>query len=314
MVIEKKIQQAAEHIRQNGLVIFPTETVYGIGANAYSDLACQEIFKIKNRPMINPLIVHVATFSQAYEIGYFSEEAKTLVERLWPGPISVVVKLKDKNISKYVTSGLETIAIRMPCHDIAQKLITEANLPIAAPSANPSNYISATSYEHVFNDFTDKNIIILEGDDSKIGIESTIVDLSIPGEFSILRPGFIQAEDIIKISQLKEGGLKNDIVKAPGMLKKHYSPKAKLYMNMQEGQPNDIAIEFGELTIIGPSKKFNLSISANLNEAAANLYKIMRQADLYAKKTKGNILVTNIPNEGIGFAINDKITRASSDN
>jgi L-threonylcarbamoyladenylate synthase len=302
---------AAQKIKDNDVVAFPTETVYGLGANAFSDAGCRKIYALKSRPSNNPLIVHVSSLEQACQIGYFTENAIKIAKSFWPGPISIVVELKDHRISQVVTAGLNTIAIRIPDNHIALDLLSMAELPIAAPSANPSNYISPTLAEHVRRDFEDAGVTIIDGGPSVIGIESTIVDASIEDEVVILRPGFITEEDLKKIGVKVVDRIKSSII-APGMMQKHYSPRTKLRLYSKIATKHEVALNFGQNIVIGAAHSLNLSANGNLEEAASNLYMMLRELDLYAQKNDIILInVANIPEEGIGIAINDKLKRAA---
>ena len=301
------IAEAAKIIQSGDIVIFPTETVYGIGADATSDSACRKIYDIKQRPNNNPLIVHVSSIKMAKEIAIFNADAELLSAKLWPGPLTLVLPLKpDSHIATNVTAGLKTIALRMPAHPIALKLIELVGKPIAAPSANPSGYISSTSEDHVRRHFKDALIISDESSaNDTIGIESTILDLS-QDTPTILRYGFITPELLGSLLQknIIYGGHKS--VKAPGMLAKHYSPKAVVRLNAQSLLDGESGIGFGDTDL----QPLNLSPTGNLVEAARNLYAMLRLLDDMENTT--TIAIAPIPDAGIGLAINDRIRRAAS--
>jgi L-threonylcarbamoyladenylate synthase len=307
----RDILNAAKGIQEGGVVAFPTETVYGLGADATNDTACQKIYALKSRPSTNPLIVHLDSLEQAKNFAKFSPQAVTLAEALWPGPISFVLSLQENSqIAPTVTAGLKTIAIRIPDNEIALELIKESGRPIAAPSANPSGYISPTTYQHVFEHFSKSNIIILRGDESVVGIESTILDLS-QEQPTILRQGFITAEDIENI--IKQKVITNQdesVLKAPGMMEKHYSPHAQVRLNATSIDEGEIGLGFGEIKFpLG----MNLSEKGSLVEAAHNLYSHLRALDKIAQE-KGYtaIAIAPIPYEKIGIALNDRLKRASA--
>jgi L-threonylcarbamoyladenylate synthase len=307
------IEIAARIIKSGGLVAFPTETVYGIGADASNDAAVAKIFKIKQRPNINPLIVHVADIEQAKNIGEFNDDAYKL-SSLWPGPLTMVLPLNSAaNIAPLVLAGLSTVAIRIPAHKVALELITKSCCMLAAPSANPSGYISATKHTHVLEHFSQQDVLVLEDSNQcEYGLESTIIDLS--GEVpAILRYGFITPEllesiigkDIIQRPHLMA-------IKAPGMLYKHYAPQTQIRLNTDCLQENEIGLNFGSSNLHG-TFSINLSEQCNLAEAASNLYSDLRQLDNYAILNKiTRIAVAPIPDVGIGLAINDRLKRASS--
>lgn len=309
------LEQAVKFIKSGNIVAFPTETVYGLGADASNEQACQKIFKIKNRPSINPLIVHVATMSQAKTIGEFNADALKLSEVFWPGPLSIVVPLKSgANIAESVLSGLTTVALRIPSHNIALELIRKSGMPIAAPSANPSGYISATTLEHVKEHFVnDKDIFILEDNSNdykcQYGIESTIVD-STTNNLTILRDGFITLEALEKVLGKKLGKTSSLMqIKAPGMMNKHYSPRVKVRLNAESLEPNEVGLNFADSKLEG-NFSLNLSLTGDLVIAASNLFANLRILDNYAELNGLAIAVASIPEVGIGVAINDRLKRA----
>ncbi len=306
------INIAAKFINEGNLVVFPTETVYGIGADATNSNACKKIYEIKGRPKNNPLIVHVSSIEKAQEIGIFNKAAAKL-SSLWPGPLTLVVPLyKTSNISKQVTANLDTIAIRIPAHKTILALLKLTKKPIAAPSANPSGYISTTCYKHVFTHFKDfHNIFILKGEKSLYGIESTIIDTTTP-KLTILRHGFITSDIIEEITgQFSVTTQNNNIFKAPGMMLKHYSPITKIRMNSDNISNKEVGLNYGNSRLYG-NYCLNLSPKGNLIEAAANLYYMLYKLDNYAQNNDiDTIAVAKIPYLGVGIAINDKLSRAS---
>lgn len=310
------IKQAVQFITSGQVVIFPTETVYGIGADATNQEACLKIFQFKNRPAINPLIVHVASIEQAKEIGEFNYIAEEIAEKFWSGPVSIVVPLRENaNIAPAVTAELKTIAIRMPSHTLALEIIKQSGKPIAAPSANPSNYISPTRLEHVTKHFKDnKEIFILTVEDyqSKYGLESTIVDTTtnIP---TILREGFITAEVLeAELGTKIHKASQNINIKAPGMLEKHYSPTVPIRLNATNLHAKEIGLNFSDSKFRG-EYALNLSNKGDLIEAAANLYAYLRLLDDYAAAHNiKHIAVAPIPSINIGVAINDRLKRAAN--
>ncbi|WP_341789925.1 L-threonylcarbamoyladenylate synthase [Rickettsia endosymbiont of Polydrusus tereticollis] len=309
------INKAAKFIKSGGVVAFPTETVYGLGADATNEEACLKIFRLKNRPAINPLIVHVASLEQAKTIGEFNEIANLLATKLWSGPLSLVVPLKDTaNIAHAVTAGLKTIALRMPAYPLALELIEKAGIPIAAPSANPSNYISPTNERHVQEHFLDNEAVFIlspESYQSEYGLESTIIDTTLK-QPTILREGFITSETLEKILGIKivKANMTME-VKAPGMLAKHYSPKVPIRLNTTNLEDREIALNFGSSNLQGEFS-LNLSISGDLAEAAANLYAYLRMLDNYAiSHNITRIAIAPIPSVNIGIAINDRLKRAA---
>lgn len=309
------MKQAINFLKSGNVVAFPTETVYGLGANASNEEACQKIFRIKGRPNLNPLIVHVASISEAESIGEFNEDTKKLASSFWPGPLSIVVPLKrNANVAASVLAGLNTVALRIPAHNIALELIRESRLPIAAPSANPSGYISATTFQHVQEHFANTEDVFILQDiiNSKYGIESTIVDSS-NGDITILRSGFITNEALEMVLNKKIHLMPSLMkIKAPGMMEKHYAPKAQVRLNASSLRPNEIGLNFANSKLLG-NFSLNLSEAGDLVEAASNLYSALRTLDNYAEFNKTGIAVAAIPSIGIGAAINDRLIRAAKE-
>ncbi len=298
------ITKAAELIKRGEVVAFPTETVYGLGADATIDSACLKIYALKGRPSNNPLIVHVASLEQAMAIGEFSELACKVAENFWPGPLTIVVKRKsDSHICDTVSAGLDTIGIRVPSHEAALELITKADRPIAAPSANISNYVSPTEVSHVKEAFGDK-LYVLEGEKAVYGLESTIIDMS-DVQPTILRYGFITPEAIEAVIGIPVRTQTSRKILAPGMMAKHYSPNAKVTMNATTAAKHELGLGFGSNDI----GELNLSKTGDLAEAASNLYAMLRLLDKMAAKDE-IIAVAPIPETGIGLAINDRLKRA----
>lgn len=291
-------------------VAFPTETVYGLGADCTNNQAVEKIFSLKGRPSFNPLIIHVLNLDTALKYGEFNRSALRLAQFFWPGPLTLVVPLRPgTNISQCVTAGLETIAIRVPNHPIALELLKHYPNPIAAPSANKSGYVSPTKHEHVRHEFQ-KDIFIIPGDQSCIGLESTIVDCS-DENIAILRPGFITKTDIenfLNIPVFEKSS--TEAIKAPGQLKHHYAPLLPVRLNAINIFPNEALLTFGSNKLTSDAM-LNLSPTGNLDEAAANLFDFLRILD----KTNSNvtqIAITPIPNTGVGLAINERLHRAAA--
>ena len=298
---------AAEKLRSGEVVAFPTETVYGLGADATNNEACKQIYLLKGRPSSNPLIVHIASKEDAHKYGEISDLAQKIIENFWPGPISIVVKSKkDSGICDVATAGLNTIALRMPDHKIALDLIKLSDKPIAAPSANISNYVSPTESKHVIESFGGK-ITIIEGEKSVFGLESTIIDVSTDNPV-ILRYGFITPETISKVLGCAVGIMTNGKILAPGMMQKHYAPKTPLRLNATKLMPGEIGMGFGRNEL----GDLNLSHAGNLVEAAANFYSMLRLLDAKAVRQKfQGIAIAPIPDEGVGLAINDRLKRGA---
>ena len=288
-------------------VAVPTETVYGLAGNAYSDNAVKRIFKLKKRPRKNPLIVHYLNLNQLKNDCEINQYFILLFKKLCPGPITFVLKLKKQSkISKYVTNNKKTLAVRFPKHTLTRNLLKKLNYPIAAPSANISTNISAVSLEDVKDEFGKKIKFILNGGRSKIGLESTVVSLY--GKTKVLRPGAISHKKIGKVLKENISILKKTKeLQSPGLLKRHYSPGIPIKLNCKKTDGKSAFIVFGK-KYKKARNVFNLSRNGNLKEAAKNLYKTLRKIkNLKYKK----INVVKIPNYNIGIAINDRLRRAS---
>ena len=299
---------AGKLLRDGKLVAFPTETVYGLGARADSDNSIKRIFDVKGRPSFNPLIVHVASIRMAKDIAVFDKQTLKLINKLWPGPITFVVPLKnDHNISKFVTAGLDSVAIRFPKSTIAQQILLSAGVPIAAPSANLSGRISPTSAIEVFEDLDGKINAILDGGPCEVGVESTIIKTD---PVTLLRPGGISPEDIRHITGTEVFFSYDDVsIIAPGQLKSHYAPEAPVRLNVHNPEPDEVLLGFGNVE----NATLNLSPSANLSEAAKNLFYMLRKLDRTISKDDFKVIaVSPIPKIGIGLAINDRLERASA--
>jgi L-threonylcarbamoyladenylate synthase len=284
------------------VVAFPTETVYGLGADATNSDAVLKIYETKGRPRFNPLIVHVADLAMAETLADFSPLARKLAT-LWPGPLTLVLPRKpDAGLSDIATAGLDTVGIRIPDHPLAQELIRAANRPLAAPSANPSGKLSPTTAEQVLRGFAG-HVPVLDGGPANAGVESTI--LAVTGDVvTQLRAGALpreEAEELIgrSIAVAQEGGP----VTAPGMLASHYAPNARLRIHVEHPEPGEAYLSFGHRP-----GTLNLSPSGDLREAARNLFSMLHQLD--ANSTR--IAVAPIPDTGLGEAINDRLKRAAA--
>jgi len=302
------LKKAKKIIENNNVIGFPTETVYGLAGNAYSNKAVKKIFKLKKRSPINPLIIHYKRLKDTKNDVIYNASLIKLYKAFCPGPITFVLKKNPKSkISQIATAGKKTVAIRFPKHTIAQKILKITNKPLAAPSANISSKVSPTCAKDVFEEFGKKIKIILDGGKCKVGLESTIVDLT--KKPSILRPGKITQRKIEKILKKKTKIKKNfKEINAPGQLKLHYSPGIPLEMNKKNIKKKQALIGFGRNFKTGKNY-FNLSKKGNLKEVANNLYKTMREIK---KRKFKSIAVIKIPNRGIGFAINDRLKKASN--
>lgn len=306
--MKQKILRATKILKKGGLIGFPTETVYGLGADALNNKAVLKIFSLKKRPKFNPLICHFNNIKQIKKNAILSKKALKIAKEFWPGPLTLILKKRhNTKISNLVSAGLNTIACRIPSNLIALKILNEFNGIIAAPSANLSSKLSSTTAKHVKKNFG-KKIYLIDGGNTKYGIESTIIDLSnkIP---SILRPGIIHKKDIIKILPNIIYKKKNkENIKSPGQLKKHYSPNIPIRINIKKVKNNEVLLNFGKNNLKSKIKELNLSKKSNLEEAAKNLFNYLHILD---NKKYDAIAIAPIKNKGIGIAINDKLKRAS---
>ena len=298
------ISKAVEILRGGGLVAFPTETVYGLGADATQDHAVAKIYAAKGRPSFNPLIVHVADAKAAFALGEFSGDALKLAGQFWPGPLTLVVPRKPScAVSLLASAGLPSIALRVPAHPLALELLRDVGLPIVAPSANPSGRISPTTAQHVREGLGDKVDYILDGGACAVGLESTIVSL-LDETPRLLRAGGL-ARDAIEDAlgrnlQEAEGGP----LHAPGQLESHYAPRALMRLHATQWRDGEACLGFG--TMDAP---LNLSLKGDVVEAAANLFSMLHQLD---QSNASVIAVAEIPMQGLGEAINDRLKRAAA--
>ena len=311
------IRKASKILNQNELVAFPTETVYGLGASAASNTGVAKIFAVKGRPKYNPLIIHIAKKQDIFKWAEVPKEVETLIETFWPGPLTLVLKQKKTQkppLASLITSNLRTIAIRVPSHETARRLIKEFGYPIAAPSANISGRISPTRAKDVLLNMRGKIAAVIKGDNCVIGLESTIINFS-TSEPVVLRPGGVTIEEIekklgrrlLKLSSPENG---SEII-APGMMKSHYAPKCKLNLNIKTPNASELFLGFGEMP--KGSLGLNLSQNGSLEEAAANLFAALTDIDEMATLMKlHTISVAPIPNVGLGIAINDRLKRAAA--
>lgn len=303
---------AADTLAAGKLVGMPTETVYGLAADAGNGLAIARIYEAKGRPRFNPLIVHAGSAAGAEAIAEFSDAAKRLAKAFWPGPLTLVLpKSMAAGIADLTTAGLDTVAVRVPAHPVACDLIRTFGRPVAAPSANRSGCVSPTTAAHVAADLGDAVACILDAGPCRVGLESTIVSLA--GEQAVLlRPGGIprRAIEVVLGQKLASPGEPSRVT-APGMLASHYAPKSALRLNAKMAHPGEALVLFGSVMPENASvavATVNLSPSGNLEEAAANLFSVMRALD-----GKGTVIaVVPIPEEGLGEAINDRLRRAAA--
>ena len=304
------IAQAARALLEGDLVAFPTETVYGLGAIATSDHPVARIYACKGRPAYNPLISHVADRASAAVFAHFDERADALAEKFWPGPLTMVLPLKlHSAISRLATAGLETIAVRVPSHPVAQALLRQVEIPVAAPSANASGNISPTRAWHVEDSLGDGFDYLLDGGPAEMGLESTVIDLSNNAEPGILlRPGSLPRDEIEQlIGPLAKPGTR-PALRAPGMLKRHYAPHKPIRLNARSAQKGEAVLTFGGAKI-GGEEVLDLSPQGDLREAAANLYDMLWSLDCGACQA---IAIVPIPKKGMGEAINDRLRRAAA--
>ncbi len=300
------IDRAANLLRDGQLVAFPTETVYGLGGDATSDLAVARIFDAKGRPRFNPLIVHLPSLSAAENYAVFSDEARALAAAFWPGPLTLVLPLREPpRLSPLVTAGLTTVAIRVPAHPLAQALLAGFAGPLAAPSANPSGRVSPTRASHVIDGLDGRIAAVLDGGPCAVGVESTIVALD-PAP-TLLRPGGLPAEALeAALGRALSSGGDAQKPTAPGQLASHYAPVAPVRLNATTARPDEVLVGFGAVR-----GDLTLSASGDLVEAAAALFHTLREADMRAGPG-GAIAFAPVPETGLGRAINDRLRRAAA--
>jgi L-threonylcarbamoyladenylate synthase len=292
---EGTIAEAARLILAGEPVAIATETVYGLAADATNPSAVARIYEAKGRPRFNPLIVHVPDLQEAERLGQFSAKARELAREHWPGPLTLVVPLREKSgVATLATAGLDTIGIRVPGHPAMQALLRAVGRPLAAPSANASGAISPTRADHVLNSLGGRIPLIVDAGPTERGIESTIIAAT-GGPLRLLRPG--------PIAVLAEPAATSKI-EAPGQLQSHYAPTKRLRLNAAEAASDEYLIGFGDV-----GGDASLSPSADLAEAAARLFDLLHQADASARN---RIAVAPVPEQGLGLAINDRLRRASA--
>lgn len=299
------LSRAATLLQDGRLVAFPTETVYGLGADAGDDHAVARIYEAKGRPSFNPLIVHLADLDAVKVLVHWSPEAEALAQAFWPGPLTLVLPMRaGAPVSKLVTAGLDTLAVRMPAAPVAQALLRATGRPVAAPSANRSGQISPTRAEHVAQSLGDRVDAILDGGPCAVGLESTILGLA--GLPTLLRPGGITREALSHVLGLPVAERHEaDKISAPGQIRSHYAPNARVRLNAVEFQPGEARLGFGPVDC-----DLNLSQAEDLTEAAANLFEYLHRLDATGAPC---IAVSPIPHIGMGVAINDRLSRAAAD-
>ncbi|PZQ49793.1 MAG: threonylcarbamoyl-AMP synthase [Rhodovulum sulfidophilum] len=308
---ERGRRAAVGLLRQGQLVAFPTETVYGLGADATNDQAVARIYAAKGRPSFNPLIVHVADLARAEALAEMPPAARALGAAFWPGPLTLVVPRRPRSdLSELATAGLPTVALRVPDHPLAKALLTAFNGPLAAPSANPSGQVSPTRHEHVLEGLSGRIAAVFAAGPTPVGVESTI--LGFEGETPVLlRPGGLPVEAIEATLDRAVDTRAARHITAPGQLASHYAPRARLRLEASGPGPDEIWLGFGALATLRPG--LNLSPRGDLVEAAANLFAHLRAADALAEENgAARIAVAPIPRAGLGLAINDRLERAAA--
>ncbi|MDE1849981.1 MAG: threonylcarbamoyl-AMP synthase [Candidatus Micrarchaeota archaeon] len=322
---KRNVERAAAAIRNGGIVVFPTETVYGIGANALDAKACRRIFSVKGRQRDNPLIVHVSSMKMTEEIGVIPSRYREILKRIWPAPLTVIVKSKDK-VPKVVTAGLDTVAIRMPDNRVALEMIRRAGVPVAAPSANPSKMPSSTAFRHALKYFDGRVDIIINSEQSKFGLESTVLDLR---NFTILRPGVFTTHDIevafgrkARVNAVTRGADGAAAATSPGMKYRHYAPRTPLFLYtgsrrklarvMGSSKSRYAFIGTGDLCRSLPISKKNgmiLGEKSDMKGIAARLFDALIRLD---SLNVDFAVAESFEDEGIGLAIMNRLRKASN--
>ena len=301
-------------LNKGKLVAIPTETVYGLAADATKGTACASIYEAKGRPSFNPLIAHVDCLDTAEQHGLFNAQAHALAKAFWPGPLTLVVpKKNDSQVCDLATAGLDSIALRVPRSAVMRALIRTTGIPLAAPSANLSGRISGTTADDVIHDLGAHLSFIIDSGPTPVGVESTIISLT-EKRPTLLRPGGVPREDVERVlgEPLLQAGTNNSAPQAPGMMSSHYAPNARVRLNATHVEAQEALITFGTPLPTGAETAVQLiplSASGDLMEAAARLFTALREAD---QSGADHIAVMPIPNTGLGEAINDRLTRASA--
>lgn len=315
-ILDTQVFKAIEYLQQGGLVAIPTETVYGLAANTFNETAVANIFKVKNRPSFDPLIVHTSSLQKA--VGFtqaITDETWKLAEAFCPGPITFIIKKNDQ-ISDLVTAGHDTVGVRIPRHPLTQLVLESLDFPLAAPSANPFGFVSPTTAQHVQDQLGDKIPLILDGGPATVGVESTIVDAS-ENKIKILRLGGLSIEEIEDALNRKIDCIQTSSSKpnAPGMLTSHYSPGCPLVLGpiqwnaIEQNEPVGLLYFGKEPKLSKNVVPFALSKSSLLEEAAQNLFKGLR---FFAERKVSKVYADKLPEIGLGRAINDRLTRAAT--
>ena len=307
MAPHSDIAAAAQALREGQLVAFPTETVYGLGADATNDEAVARVYAAKGRPSFNPLITHVPGVEEAFALGHFTQEAKALARAFWPGPLSLVVpRAASCPVSLLASAGNDSIAIRIPSHPMALDLLKATGRPVVAPSANPSGRISPTTAEHVRRHLKDKVAMVLDGGRCKVGVESSVVSFLADGP-KLLRQGGVPRTEIEKVLGHAIAVESHSArPHAPGQLLSHYAPHAELRLNADTPREGEAYLGFGPLHAHGP---WTLSARGDLVEAAASLFRLLHEIDATGVT---RIAVAPVPHHGLGEAINDRLLRAAA--
>ncbi len=304
---KNKIENAKNLLRSGELVIFPTETVYGLGANAYNKKAVKKIYSIKKRPVNNPIICHFSNIEEVKKDCHFNKLEEILAKKFWPGPLTLILKKRNKSkISSSVSNNFKYVGCRIPSNHVALKLLKNLNFPIAAPSANFSERTSVTKFADLDKKLI-KNIFSIRGKQSKLGLESTVIKVK-KNNIEILRFGSITPNDILKVAKKSKIKFINNSKISPGNLKKHYATNKKIRINIKNVRDDEGLINFGKNYLKSKIINLNLSKKGNLKEAGKNLFHFLHRLD---KSKCKKIAVAPIPNFELGIAINDRIKRAS---
>jgi L-threonylcarbamoyladenylate synthase len=304
-----EIDRAAAFLRDGELVAFPTETVYGLGADATNDEAVAAIFRAKGRPSFNPLIVHLYKADMAERLALVDGRAALLMQRFWPGPLSLVLRRAPQcNVSLLASAGLDSLALRVPAHPLALELLRQVGRPVAAPSANRSGRVSPTDTEHVMKELAGSIAGVLDGGPCRVGVESTVLDLTGLRPV-LLRPGGVTLETLEAIlGPIEAATGTSDAPRSPGMLESHYAPETAIRLNASSVAATEALLAFGDEGLPGAAETLWLSRSGNVDEAAANLFAMLRRLD---RPDFSAIAVMPIPESGLGRAINDRLRRAA---
>jgi L-threonylcarbamoyladenylate synthase len=305
---ERNMAEAARRLLKGEVIIFPTETVYGLGANALDDRAVARIFAIKQRPHFNPLIVHARNWADAAALVDFNPRAEALAQHFWPGGLTLVLpRRSNSGISLLASAGLDSIAVRVPAHPVARALLRTAGVPIAAPSANRAGRVSPTNAQACAQELNSRISLILDAGNCPVGIESTIIGFA-QEQPVLLRPGAIERAQVEKIVG-PLGSFAPETIVAPGMMRSHYAPQASLRLNALDVRSGEALLAFGRDVPAGAEHICNLSSRRDIQEAAANLFAMLRKLDSTGAKA---IAVMPIPETGLGEAINDRLSRAAA--